>query len=362
MKARIAIVSVSSLISLAMVVAFIGCLEMGSTPERTPTPTRVPTSTPTPKPTATPYVSGPRPVYDVETKTWRVPNLMEREATRVAMGETQIRTGGFPTPKPMTGKTYVKTLNVLKPAATPVPPTPTITPTPIPTPIPDRYPVSDENARIKEFMDGFEPLTPENLSIAFRIASPYGSSDIELPNGDVLYLTKEVVWVEIGYTHHFIASFLYRCLDGVEHPQVRDQLEIRQRHDSWDRLEFVRDASAFDYGLMAVRFGERDSFAIESVYRIGEDAWLLSVANIGIETCEMGRFGFTELVKNTHGYLVNPKGSPSPYCGVRLDDPDEYEICPEIGHDEFKRSEMLDPITNSEIETGQIRCRGTDCD
>ena len=344
MKARIAIVSISSLVSLALVIGLIGCLELGLNPtsEPTATPVPTPTHTATPKPTSTPYVKS---VYDVETKIW---STVTPTATPVP-----------PTPIRIQAR-VVYTATPILPTSTPIPPTPTITPTPTLTPIPDRYPVSDENERMKAFLADFEPLTDENDQIAFCIANPYCSAQLELPNGDILYLGIEATWITIGQKHHFIASLMHRCFDGVEYPPIREQLEVRQRHVGWDRLEFIRDASQFDYGYVGVQFGER-GWEVESLYRVAEDRWVLAEAGFSIETCGMGSFGFTELVKNTRGYLANPRSAPSPSCGVRLDNPDEYDICGGGLRDEFKRSEMLDPITNIELETGYIRCRGDNC-
>ena len=343
MKARIAVVSISSLISLALVVTVIGCLEMGAAPTPTAMPVSMPTLTPTPKPTATLYVKS---VYDVETKTWST--------------VTPTPTTVPPTPIRIQAR-VIFTATPVPPTATPYPPTPTITPTPTVTPIPDRYPVSDENERMKAFLADFEPLTDENRSIAFCIANPYCSAKIELPNGDILYLGIEATWVTIGEKHHFIASLMHRCFDGVEYPPIRGQLEVRQRHVGWDRLEFIRDASQFDYGYVGVQFGER-GWEVKSLYRVAEDRWVLAEAGFSIETCGMGSFGFTELIKNSRGYLADARTEPRFTCGVRLDNPDEYDICGSGMWDEFKRSEILDPITNIEIETGHIRCRGDDCE
>ena len=195
---------------------------------------------------------------------------------------------------------------------------------------------------MKEFINDFEPLTDENAQIAYQIASPYGNREIELPNGDVLILGgDEIGWVAIGYTHHIVASFMHRCLDGVEHPQIRDQLEIRQRHVDWDRLELVMDVSSWDYGLQRIQYGEQHGFRIDAIYRVGDDEWIIAEASVDVDTCDMGNFGFAKRVMNSDGL----------FC----DEASDIDFCQ--GFDETMRSIWLVPLTNAEIETGRIRCR-----
>ena len=339
---------IGSLASLALMVSVLGC---GSEPP-TVTPTRVPTATPTPAPAATPHVGGTRPVYDVATRSWNT--------------VTPTPVPSTPTPAVVGGRRHIYDEDATARQSRRTPsPTLTATLTPTPTPIPDYYPVSDENERMKAFLADFESLTDENASIAFRIANPYGSNELELPNGDMLVLGKEVAWVAIGQKHHFIASLLHRCFDGVEYPPIRAQLEVRQRHVGWDRLEFIRDASIWDYNYVAVQFGE-GGFEVKSLYRVGDDKWVLAQAGFNPKTCqkddEVSGFGFTELVKNTRGYLADAHNEPRYDCYSAWKATDEPELCPygRLGS-EMKRSEMLDPITNAEIESGRIRCRGKDC-
>lgn len=310
---RVIIVAVLSLLVM------VGC---ASEPP-TATPTRVPTPTATPKPTATPYVGGPRPIYNVETKRWVT---VTPTATRVP-------------PTPVRFKSRVITRSMLaSPTSTPVPSTPTPMPTPEPiVPLPT---YDDFLALIADF----EPLTPENLS-KLEWMVDYEDYRIELPNGDVLKLNiKERHWVKSGYTSYRTVSYLNRCFtDDLEHLQVREHMDIRQRHEGWERLEFMRDASLNFYPPESIEY--RGQRGVGSLYGIADGRVIHAVGRIQMSSCELLSFGFTEVVKNDDGFYIDPTAeSPS------------YRAQGTV----FDIVRMPRPITNEELETGHILCREKD--
>ncbi|MCY4474035.1 MAG: hypothetical protein OXC83_01185 [Chloroflexi bacterium] len=200
----------------------------------------------------------------------------------------------------------------------------------------------------------FESLTPENLEIVKSIM--LGSNEIPLPSGDVLVLAnREPRWVRIGYDDYLRASFLHRCLGGgVEHPEIRMELETQQRLRGWDRLEFARDASmGFDLGNFITGF--KDTGKIGSIYRVAEGRWIFAKARVNRSTCGISGFGYRDLVKNSYGLYARPSIRECPHATIK----GATDFCPMSLQDEIDVTSpnWLAPITNAEIETGRIQCR-----
>ena len=141
---------------------------------------------------------------------------------------------------------------------------------------------------------------------------------------------------------------MHRCLNGVEHPETRAQLEVQRRHYGWDRLEFVRDTS-HEYFSAATAFNQNlGSREVESLYRVAEDKWLLVRSIVSESTCESRDFRYSELVGD----------STSRLCNHGYYDP----LCRDYSTERDDRWGWLLPITNAEVETARFRCREFDFD
>ena len=327
MKARIAIVSISSLISLAMVVSVIGCLELGSSPKPVPTiaPTPEPTDTPTLAPT--PYLGGPRPVYDVETKAW--------------MTVTPTATPFPPTPTRIRARVVV--------TATPVPPTktPTVTPTPTPTSIPTpTWDMVWDRERMEStaytLSGEFEPLTLENYDKAIEAYHSGILDERRLSDGDKRSLSK-------GLREYDLPSFVHRCLtDELEYPALTQELEKQWEFYGWERLDFIRDGSSSNFLYYVDSFTVTPHpflYKIQSLYRTGDDEGVVAQIGVHRDTCEPNlegrrriRFAFGERIINRTGGR-NYKGNRD-YLNIYI---------------KFTRAYI--PLTNEEIETGIFKCR-----
>ena len=344
MKARIAVVSISSLISLALVVTVIGCLEMGAAPTPTATPVPMPTLTPTPKPTATPYVSGPRPIYDAEAKAWIHPTATQTNEEKWADNAATVQANRAATVQAHQERELRRARYSPTPTRTPtITPTPILTPTITPTPVPPT--ATPEPTATPDYSKDFELLTPENEEIVVNALS---SGELELPSDEVLVITGDVTnWIKIGYGHYHIASFMHRCLHGVEHPEAREQLDVQREFYGWDTLEFVRDASHESFSAATAFNPNRGKKRVESIYRIAEGKWLRVIAEVNESTCEMGGFGYSDLGKNAKGQFIQLQ-----YSG---------EVLLSLG-DDSDRWEWLLPITNAEAASLRFRCREFDYD
>ena len=245
--------------------------------------------------------------------------------------------GILPTPRP-TFKTEPTPTPTLIPIPTPevVKTEPTPTPTLIPIPTPEVV---------------FVPLTEENLAKANSLAVL--SNPNESLNGMFLSL-DERRWVHWGLRDHATGSFMHRCLDGTEYYPIRQQLELRQRVMGWNRLEYVRDASPWnfaDHGNFEINFTPN---VILSIYRVGDSEWVYVEMGVMFDTCEPGLlarkrqiFDMTLMTLNKGGHFIKSNCTPS----------EIYHSCDPVTMWPVYNRSIIDPLTNSEIETGVIRCR-----
>ena len=190
-------------------------------------------------------------------------------------------------------------------------------------------------------ISNFEPLTDENLDIVDRMLT-YHDYKITLPNGDVLDLiASEIKSIHLGYYHYRTTSFLNKCLTKeLEHPQIREHIDIRKRHHGWGKVEFIRDASArFRTGNSLGDSGVR---RISSLYIVDGKQVFHTSGMVVMSTCELQNFRLTEVVKNDKGYYVKP---------------DCLDCFMYAQPTVFHTLGILKPLTNQEIETGYILTR-----
>ena len=302
----------------------------GILPTPRPTFKTEPTPTPTLIPIPTPEV--------VKTEPTPTPTLIPIPTPEVVKTEPTPTPTLIPIPTPEVVKTEPTPTPTLIPIPTPevVKTEPTPTPTLIPIPTPEVV---------------FVPLTEENLAKANSLAVL--SNPNESLNGMFLSL-DERRWVLWGLRDHAIGSFMHRCLDGTEYYPIRQQLELRQRVMGWNRLEYVRDASPWnfaDHGNFEINFTPN---VIWSIYRVGDSEWVYVEMGVMFDTCEPGLlarkrqiFDMTLMTLNKGGHFIKSNCTPS----------EIYHSCDPVSMWPVYNRSIIDPLTNSEIETGVIRCR-----
>ncbi len=295
--------------------------EQSSTATPIPSATSVPEPTATPKPTAT----------STPTFTPVPPIVVTATPSRTPFRTPKPSRERLPTRVP----TRTKTPTVI--------PTPTTPPTPTPVP------------------DDFEQLTSEHLD---KVARVLGIWDYQF-NGypylnDVRLTGDELRWIRQGLNNYITREFMHRCLDGLEYPPLREELAKQIDFRGWATLEFLRDGSKYDYDLqMGINPDYVDDpnwYSIISVYRTGtgsDGAVVIAYMGLQRDTCEPRVRSRTDsgdvldfrMEERTLDESGNLRCIPGFSCRLNT----------WVAVDRWK---WYDPITNEELETGRIRCRG----
>lgn len=239
-------------------------------------------------------------------------------------------------------------------------PTPTPTPTPTATPAPSAVGLS-----------GWEPITDENWAIGNEAIMTY-----ELHGKVLTYAEVSNLRYAMGQAHH--ASFIDACLvNGYEFPPLTTEVLSR-----WANAEYIGDVS-----------DNRDHFApkvnpdfakwwmklVRSVYRIDSDHYIVASMGVNAEDCvpwSIHPISYTtENIFEYERVLYDPDDDQYVEMVWVRNPRNEYKCCNEDGQwyfeqiegywrvDEYYRigEHILDPLTNHEIETGNIRCRIVRC-
>ena len=217
---------------------------------------------------------------------------------------------------------------------------PTPTPTPTPTATPD---------------DGFELLSDENLAKANVVSGKFSV----VFNGRIL-TRDETANIREAFNQYLVAYFIHRCLaNGYEYPPLSEQVIAR-----WSNAEYVADASdnpsIGGYVRHFAKSGNPDyddgrRNGIRSVYRIDDDLHIIAYMEVNVATCAPTsatasfRYAYALQDAETGGWwemqwvYAGAHGNREGYWDKR--------------RHRASGEHILDPLTNSEIESGNIRCR-----
>ncbi len=350
--------TVLALVSIPLLIASVLVACTSDSP--TATPTRIPTPTATPKPIVR-YAPSPTPVKPTATATPRVTPTPRESVRQWRIAVTATAQAKVVRKDKEREQQHERNLGLRTPVPTP-PATPTATPEPTATPTPSTYAESDceanrwgkgeRRARCLELYraeyfasiveDGggvltdFKPLSAENMDIANAIwmgstdAPTYGITGGKFQDAGRSFMK--------GYVDHQVAVFMSECLGGdgtdspLEHTNMRKELEKRLELTSvWNRLEFIKDRSQPDYNIFNM---DGFSMRVNLMYRVSESMYM----QIGFDT------SFSCGIPRSLGVVKEFTWDDIPH-----DAPG--------GSEEVDRSEILEPLTDEEMETLKLKCR-----
>ena len=197
----------------------------------------------------------------------------------------------------------------------------------------------------------FEPLTEENHAKAVEVLQT-GKF------GDKILVPSERSTIARGLRDYPLVDFMHRCLVGAEYMAIRAMLETQMDVRGWDRMEFIRDASPFEFSyLINDSLSTPPGHQISSIYQVNADKFVHAAMGINYRTCEPTllersnrQFDFVELRRRGETEWNGRKFWSFAIIGGGRG----------IRHGMWvpqDRGGCLKPLTNEEIETGVFHHR-----
>ena len=233
-------------------------------------------------------------------------------------------------------------------------------PTPTPTPTPTATPEV-----------GFVPLTDENWA---KARGAWWNLSIVL-NGRILTV-DETSNIRFALEQYDAAYFIHRCLvNSYEFPKLREAVLSR-----WANAEYVGDVSKNPNANNIKHFGHLNEFSpptsriVRSIYRIEGDLYVAAKMGVNSETC-----GTASIYNSGHTVLFDFEyavfdDSKDWYVEMTWHNPRTEWVCCKEGTANWYlertegywekddtigkiREHILYPLTNAEVESGNILCR-----